>query len=299
MSRVNSRRLPALIAAAALAWASAPRDALAQAGDIPSNQSNQPGLGSGVDMTAKLPYWGAGKTRAFAAATFEAGVIFYRTTVAVGYGRPHWSWIGAEGYSVVSPDGASLYAGLRGTLPQFEMRAGFRNTFTMDEFMLPPKESYTRLDAEYENTVRSRYHAFEAEMSGAIAVPGGSVFGVATYFSIFNAPEPYYLYEEIMKVIVAKPHLLRLRAGYVAIPTWEGTLRVGIAGEVIGDPGRGMFHVRLGPAFSVALTHHLDVAGTLAVVVSSPDSIGLLGADLGSLLLRYRWATGDKWPEFP
>jgi hypothetical protein len=303
MSRVNSRRPGVLLAALALACASAPaicpRAALAQVGDIPKSQSDQAGLASGVDIASKLPYWGAGGTRSFVAASFEAGVIYYRTVVAAGYGRPHWSWIGAEGYSVISPDGGSFYAGLRGTLPQFEVRLGARQTFTIDDYVLPPQETYTRIDADYENTVRSRYLAMEAEMSGSIVLGEGAVFGAATFYSVFNAPEPYYLYEEATKVIMARPYLFRLRAGYVTKPTWEGTLKVGVAGEVIGDPGRGAFHVRLGPAFSVALTHHLDATGTLGVIVSSPDSIGLLGADLGSLALRYKWATGDKWPEFP
>ncbi len=301
MSLVNSRRPGILLAALALASASAtwPRAALAQVGDAPISQSSQPDSSSGVEIASKLPYWGAGNTRAFSAATFEAGIIYYRTTVAVGYGRPHWSWIGAEGYSVISPDGGSFYGGIRGTLPQFGVRVGVRNTFTMAEYVLPPQESYTRIDADYENTVRSRYFALEAEMAGAISLPGGSVFGTATLYSIFGAPEPYYLYEEAAKVIMARPYLFRVRAGYIAQPTWEGTLKVGVGGEVIGDPGRGVFHVRLGPAFSVSLTHHLDVLGTLSVIVASPDSLGLLGADLGSFALRYRWATGDKWPEFP
>jgi hypothetical protein len=299
MSRVNSRRIRALLSLAALFCAGGPRAALAQVGDMAASQSNQPGSSSGVDVTAKLPYWGVGTSRAFVASTFQAGIVYYRTNFAAGFGKPHWSWIGAEGDAVISPDGGSIYAGVRGTLPQFEVRVGARHTFTVDEYVLAPKESYTRIDAEYENTARSRYLALEAEMAGSISVPGGSVFGSTTLYTIVNAPEGYYLFEEVAKVIMAPPYLFRVRAGYVAQPTWEGTIKVGLAGEVLGDPGRGVFHVRLGPALSVALTHHLDVTGAIYVTVSSPDSIGLLGADLGTLALRYKWATGDKWPEFP
>ncbi|NUQ75251.1 MAG: hypothetical protein HUU21_17000 [Polyangiaceae bacterium] len=302
MSRVNSRRPPVLLAAAALAWASFavnPRAALAQVGDIPTTQSEPPGSSSGVDIATKLPYWGAGDSRAFVAASFDAGVIFYRTTLMAGYGKPHWSWVGAEGNAVISPDGGSFYGGIRGTLPEFEVRVGFRQSFTISEFVLPPQDTYTVIDMDYENTVRSRYWAFEAETTGSIGVPGGRVYGAATLYAIFNEPEGYYLFEEVAKVIMAPPYLFRLRGGYIAQPTWEGTMKVGVIGEVLGDPGRGIFHVRAGPALSVALTHHLDVTGALFVTISSPDSIGLRGADLGSLSLRYKWATGDKWPEFP
>lgn len=299
MSRVNSRRHRVLLAVTALVWASAPRAAFAQVGDIPTTQSDQPGSSSGVDVATKLPYWGAGETRVFAAASFDAGVIFYRTNFAFGYGKPHWSWAGLDGYAVISPDGGTFYGGIRGALPEFEVRAGMRQSFTVDEYVLRPQSSYTRIDADYENTVRSRYMSAEAEMAGSIAVPGGRVFGAAALYVIFNEPEGYYLYEEVAKVIMAPPYLFRVRAGYISQPTWEGTIKVGLAGEVLGDPTRGVFHVRVGPALSVALTHHLDVTGTVAVTVSSPDSIGLLGADLGSFALRYKWATGDKWPEFP
>jgi hypothetical protein len=124
MSRANSRRRGLLISALAIAFAGpiASRPALAQVGDLPATQTALPGSPSGVDVAGKLPYWKAGETRPFVAATFDAGVIFYRTIVAVGYGKPHWSWIGAEGYSLISPNGGSFYAGLRGTLPRFEAR---------------------------------------------------------------------------------------------------------------------------------------------------------------------------------
>jgi hypothetical protein len=301
MSRANSRRRGLLLSALAIALAGpiAARPALAQVGDLPATQTALPGAASGVDIASKLPYWNAGERRSFVAATFDVGVIFYRTTVAVGYGKPHWSWIGAEGYSLISPNGASLYAGLRGTLPRFEARVGARSTFTTDEYVLPPQATYTRVDTDYENTVRSRYLAAEAEIAGSIGLPGGSLFGAATLYAVFKSPEPYYLYEEVTKVIMARPYLVRLRGGYIAQPTWEGTLKVGLFGEVLGDPGRGVVHVRAGPAMSVALTHHLDVTGTLGFILLSPDSLGLLSAELGSLSLRYKWATGDKWPEFP
>jgi hypothetical protein len=60
-----------------------------------------------------------------------------------------------------------------------------------------------------------------------------------------------------------------------------------------------MVNVRLGPAIVVSLTHHLEAVGVAALSVFNPDEIGLAGADLGQIGMRYRWATGDLWPEFP
>lgn len=297
MSWAIFRRAALLFPLAALS--AAPRSALAQVGDLPDTQREVPGPEAGVDIATKLPYWGAGETRPFISASFDAGIVFYRAALAAGYGKPHWSWAGVEGYAVASPSGGTYYAGVRGTLPQFEARVGARYVFTMDEYLLKPQESYVRLDTEYENTERSRYGIVEAQISGSISVADGAVFGAATFYAVFGEPEPYYLYEELVKIIMAPPYLARLRAGYIAQPTWEGTIKVGALGEVLVDPQRGAFHVRAGPALSVALTHHLDVTGAIMVTVSSPDSIGLLGADLGAIALRYKWATGDKWPEFP
>ena len=47
------------------------------------------------------------------------------------------------------------------------------------------------------------------------------------------------------------------------------------------------------------LTHHLDAAASIMAVAWSPDSLALLGTDIGQFGLRYRWATGDPFPEFP
>jgi hypothetical protein len=180
-----------------------------------------------------------------------------------------------------------------------DARAGARYTLSTNQYMLLPQEQYTRYDTEYKLGPRSRYAALEAEVSGSVPAPGGSIFAVATGYAILGTPAPYYIFEDTLKVIVAPPYIYRFRAGYIAQPTREGTLKVGGTAELIGIPGRNTFVVRAGPALNVALTHHLDAVGALTVVIASPDSLGLVGADLATLGLRYRWATGDRWPDFP
>jgi len=34
-------------------------------------------------------------------------------------------------------------------------------------------------------------------------------------------------------------------------------------------------------------------------LTSGTDQLGVVGADLGQLGLRYRWASGDRWSDFP
>jgi hypothetical protein len=56
-------------------------------------------------------------------------------------------------------------------------------------------------------------------------------------------------------------------------------LKVGLLTELLTSTGRGEDVFRMGPAFDLQLTDHLEALGTLSVAVSSPDRLGLaLGA---------------------
>ena len=79
----------------------------------------------------------------------------------------------------------------------------------------------------------------------------------------------------------------------------DSGLAVGWAAEVIVVPEREAVVVRTGPQLAVALTHHLDAALSFMAVVASPDHLRLAGTELGQFGFRYRWATGDRFPEFP
>ncbi len=57
--------------------------------------------------------------------------------------------------------------------------------------------------------------------------------------------------------------------------------------------------MRVGPPVAVSLTHHLDAVAATAFSIESKDKIGLESAEIGQVSLRYRWATGDRWPQFP
>ncbi|WP_438026812.1 hypothetical protein [Sorangium sp. So ce233] len=291
--------------AAALAVAAAPvlvpAAAVAQdPADLPPPASDPPALSSGVDLLQKRSYWArSAAARPFVSAVLELGVIYFRPSLALGVGRPHWSWIGIEGYSSVSPSGGAEYVGLRAALPSLEIRGGARYAFSTTQYFLEPRASYTRRDTELMLGPRSRYIAGELEVSGSIPLLGGSLFGVATGYAVLGTPEGYYLYEEALHAVMKPPYLYRARLGYMAEMDRFGELRLGAAAEVLGNPGRESVVVRIGPLLAVSLTHHLDAVGAVMVVAATPDRLGLLGADLGQLGLRYRWATGDRWPEFP
>ena len=104
---------------------------------------------------------------------------------------------------------------------------------------------------------------------------------------------------EHLKVVVEPPWLWRARLGYLLHIGWIESMKLGAAAEVIHSPNRETFTVRVGPLVSVGLTHHLEVNGGVMIAVYTPDELGLTGADIGQLGLVYRWATGDRWADFP
>ncbi|WP_437743834.1 hypothetical protein WME73_01715 [Sorangium sp. So ce302] len=268
--------------------------------DLPSPAGEPPPVPSGIDLLQKRSYWArSAAARPFLSALMDLGVIYFRPSLALGVGKPHWSWLGIEGYASGSPNGGAEYLGLRAALPSVEIRGGARYAFSTTQYFLEPRASYTRRDTELMQGPPSRYVAAELEVSGSIPLLGGSLFGVATGYAVLGTPEGFYLYEEALHAVMKPPYLYRARLGYMAEMDRFGELRLGAAAEVLGNPGRDSVVVRLGPVLAVSLTHHLDAVGTVMVVAATPDRLGLLGADLGQLGLRYRWATGDRWPEFP
>ncbi len=266
--------------------------------DLPTAASVPPATRDGIN--AQQPYWqGSGQKRFFASAVLELGGIRYQPTLAVGYGKPHWSWIGLETFTSLATGGGRVYGGGRGVLPGFRPRVGARYEFPVNQYFLPKQENYDRFDLETRASQRSRYIAAEAELTGALPIPHGSLFAVATGYYLTNIPDEYNVFEQTLRVVTAPGWMWRGRAGYLAHFGYGDTFRFGAAIEVIGLLGRDNHIVRAGPILSVSLTHHMEATGAVMVVARSADTLGLEGADLGQIGLRYRWSTGDRWPEFP
>lgn len=253
----------------------------------------------GVEETGRRPYWGGGHTRSFLSSVLELGPFYGRAQLALGYGKPHWQWIGVEGQTGITTTGGSEYAGLHAASPWGGARVGGRYLFPTTQYFLEKQDSYMQRETEFSVGPRSRYVALEAELTGAFPLLRGSVFAVASGLYVLGVPAAYNIYEESLHVVMAAPYLWRGRLGYVYAFGLNGALRVGAAAELIANPGREAYIVRAGPVLALALTHHLDVSATVLGVVSSPDSLRLRGAEIGQFGFRYRWATGDRYREFP
>lgn len=281
------------VAAIALAALLSSAPLRAQPGDVdPAASTPPPGL-SGIDESLHASYWERGKPRWFFAASLEIGFAYARPKLAAGRGRPHWEWVGLEALPIVTLEGAGAYGGIRGEVPNLDARLGVRYFAPFYRTLLPPADSHDRLDIESEDGPPGRYVAYEGEMAPSVALFGGRLYSVLTAYYIPGIQADHHLYEESLKVVMSPPYVWRARLGYGFGFGPQGRFRVGPAAEVIGLPGRDAAVWRAGLVAVAGVSDSLDVQATLLPVISSPDRLGLSGADWGHLGVRWRWATGQ------
>ncbi len=251
--------------------------------------------GIGVDR----PYWSAGEARPFLAGVFESGGVSLRTELDAGWGRPHNAWVGGEVTSQLSLRGVMMTHAFRAVAPFGSIRAGARYFAATQQKLIEPTKQLTRPELETDEGLRTRYLSLEGEVQFEIPLPIGTLGGLVSAHGILGVPDPLFVYEESLRAVVDPPFVTRGRLQYLAGIGDPPTFRIGGIVDTIVNPAREAVWVRTGPAIAISLTHHLEAVGVAALTLLSPDEIGLAGADLGQIGLRYRWATGDLWPEFP
>jgi hypothetical protein len=297
MRRLDGKLVAALCAALAVVTLTAPARAQ-DITDLPPPQGVGPGLTTGVEQAR--PYWkGSGPHRWFVGAQLEGGPLYFRPTLQAGYGKPHFEWVGADTATSLTISGTRYYAGLRGVLPNVALRLGFRYESPFQQHYLTRKREYDRFDLEKQGNGRGIYLSSEAELSASWDAPGGNMLLVLSGYHISGVPEQFNVWDINLKQVVEPPWLYRARLGYLYHLGWIGSMRVGGAAEIIGMPLRNTAAVRAGPIVTVSLTHHLQAVAAVMLVARERDSFGVKGADLGQLGLVYRWATGDRFAEFP
>lgn len=251
-----------------------------------------------LQLAGQRPYWSGGKHRWFLSSTLEAGLVYYRPQLALGYGKPHWQWAGVETQSRISVGGTSTYFGLRGALPHVDLRAGSRYVLAAQQSYLVRAATYTDDTIDFDEAPTARYLSLEAEVAGSLPIGGGAFFGLLGVHHILGVPEEYDVQDQLLRVVVEPPWVARARIGY-AHGLAGGVVRLGGAIEGIWSPARDAIVVRAGPQLGVTLTHHLDASFSIMATVAGPDHLRLEGAEIGQFGFRYRWSTGDPFPEFP
>jgi hypothetical protein len=297
MARSTRLRVAVGVAALFAALAAVGQADAQELSRVPPGQFADSGLRTGIG--ARRPYWSAGDPRPFFAAVFDFGGISGRVEADLGYGKPHYAWAGLETGASLSLRGVTEYAGMKTSLPFGFIRLAGRFFEATSQKLIVPRPVITRAMLDVSDGPRSSYGAIDGEVSFDIPLPVGAIGVLASAHGIFPTQDNFYVFEESLRVVTEAPFLWRGRLSYLAGIGDPPTLRVGGVAEFVHDPSRDAVTLRTGPAVAVSLTHHLEAVGVAAFTFFGPDEIGLAGADLGQISLRYRWATGDLWPDFP
>jgi hypothetical protein len=266
----------------------------ARAADLGPTSTSQPAK-TGADALGRESYWGLGSSRLFVSSTVDAGYLYFRPQIAVGYGKPHWSWIGAELYPSISGGGAVAYTGLRAALRHVDLRVGARYVLSFNRHFLAPRASFTREHVETRSGKPSRYVGLDSELAFSIPLYLGTIFGLLGAYGILGVPEGSFVFEEGLHTVMKPPFIARARLGYALA---LGDISLGAFGEVIVNPGRRRPVARAGPSLGLQISDHLDLFATFAFVLGSSDTLGLLSGDIGTLGVRYRWASGESVPVY-
>ncbi len=243
----------------------------------------------GLETGNKRAYWARGVHRPYFSSIVDFGYLYLRPQIAVGWGKPHWHFVQAEGYAGFSGSGIGQYAGIRAALPLVELRVGARYQASYQRAFMARKDTYNRRDLEQEEGPASRYMTIEAEMIATAAILHGSVFALAGVYFIRGVPSGYDVYEEQLRVI-ARHEVIRVRLGHALRLGQQGAVRIGPVVEAMFVPARSAQVWRAGIVASVVLDDHWEVLATFVPVIRSPDQFGLAGGDFGQLGVRYRWA---------
>lgn len=275
-----------------------PRSAFAQeVGGV--SATGEPQFGGREGLGGARPYWESGKSRWFFATVFDFAAVNYRAEMDIGYGKPHFKWVGLEVTPQLSLAGAGTFGGLRFVVPGISLRTGARYFASADRRLLEPRETYTREQINLDLGPRSRYFALDAELTFELPLPVGSLVTLAGVEHLSGVPEPFNVFDQQLRIVVDPPLAWRARTAYLVPVGKYETMQLGGLLEFVGVPKRDEVMVRVGPVVTVSLTHHLDAIAAAAFSVESKDEIGLQSADFGQISLRYRWASGDRWPDFP
>jgi hypothetical protein len=244
------------------------------------------------------PSWRGGSNRWFGAGLIDIGPLYLRPRLTVGWGRPFYSWVGVDTNPLVTGEGIGAYAGVRGSIPHVDLRAGARYFSTFSRALLVPQDEFSRLALEVKGGPSSHYLSAEAELTAVVPAGPGSIPLVLTGTYVTLVREGYWVYEDILRVVAKPPWIWGAATGYELPLGSSGRGNVGIVGELLGCPGRPSLVVRAGVTGSFRLGDLLELRAALVPAWISPDTLGAMGGQWFEIGLRFRFATGASAPFF-
>ncbi len=239
----------------------------------------------------RLRYWQRGEPRWFVGGIVDFGYLYLRPSFQVGYGRPHWSWVGLELEPLISTSYIGGYLGLHAALPFIELRVGGRYVFTFSQSYLAPRQSYAPLDLESSAGPPSRSLALQAQLVLKIPLGPGDFRSVITGTYLALVDDGFYVYDNILRLVAAPPWNWGATAGYRISFGPNASMYVQPMAELVHLVERQAFIVRAGAAVGAQLWPDLELRLRVLPQVYGPDPLGGKGGYTIQFGIRYRFAT--------
>jgi hypothetical protein len=260
-------------------------------GGVPGDDLLAPRVDDVVDPTGART-WREGEPRWFAATTIDAGYLYLRPRLTLGYGKPFNTWVGIDLNPIVQSSGLGAYGGLRVAIPYSDLRVGARWFSAFTHSYLPEQPSYDRLDIDDTTRAKARVTTLEAELTTAIPAGPGDIVALGSVSDVLGVPTGSVAFEETLHIITAPPLVWRVRGGYALKVGDHRQHSIGLVADVLDVPKRDdSLSLRAGPVIRFVLSRHLELRGSFVMTLVSPDRIGLVGGDFTELGIRWRTAT--------
>jgi hypothetical protein len=242
-------------------------------------------------------YWAQGKPRWFVSGELMAGPVMMATTMA-GYGKPHWMWVGFEGFAASSLEFGGGYASLKATLAVVTLQLGVREFFSYEKSDLPVQKAYTKAELYADpDAIRAQHWSFEAKLGGVLPLSPFYAFLELAYSKMLDPPDQGFVFDELQRAVIDSPHTFAARLGTALAFFKRDRLLVGVINEYVYLPGRWREHLyRIGPVGSFDWTDHVQLLVFLTFPVVGPDDLGALQGVYGNIGVVYRWASGEPRP---
>jgi hypothetical protein len=248
----------------------------------------------------ELPlYWSQGDPRWFVAGELWLGPALISTTMA-GYGKPHWTWIGIEGYAITTTEFGGGYAGVQANMAVLMLQAGVREFLSYDKSELAPQKKYSKSDLNLSpGEVRAQHWSFEVKLSGLVPLSPFYAFLELVYSRMLDPPAENHVFDEYLRCVLGSPNTFSARIAAALGMGRQDRLILGVINEYVYLPERWREHqYRLGPVGFFSLTDHVQLFVYLTFPIGGPDELGAMQGMYGSLGAIYRFAGGEGKPGF-